>query len=249
MSLRVGVTGPTGEIGLATIAALEEHPDVDQIVGMARRAFDPARTAGRRRRTGRATSSTATPSTRWSPTPTWWSISRSSSWDRGRTAPGSTWPAPATSSRRPSAADRAQAAGLHLIGRRLRLSLRQSRPDHRGRAGPRIRRALLLRAEGGVRGGAGRDSPRLRRWRSTCCGRASSRVRRRRHWPTPCRGTGCPGRCAASPGRCRCPNHRSPTPAPHCNSSTTTTSPRRSPWRRPPRRRRLAPTTSPATGW
>ncbi|MGE2729535.1 NAD-dependent epimerase/dehydratase family protein [Mycolicibacterium vaccae] len=42
MSLRVAVTGPTGEIGLSTISALEAHPDVAEVVGMARRPFDPA---------------------------------------------------------------------------------------------------------------------------------------------------------------------------------------------------------------
>lgn len=41
MAMRVGVTGPTGEIGKAAIAALEDHPDVEAIVGMARRPFDP----------------------------------------------------------------------------------------------------------------------------------------------------------------------------------------------------------------
>jgi UDP-glucose 4-epimerase len=42
MSLRIAVTGPTGEIGISTIEALERHPHVTQIVGMARRPFDPA---------------------------------------------------------------------------------------------------------------------------------------------------------------------------------------------------------------
>jgi len=42
MPLHIGVTGPTGEIGMSTIAALEDHPDVEQIVGMARRPFDPS---------------------------------------------------------------------------------------------------------------------------------------------------------------------------------------------------------------
>jgi UDP-glucose 4-epimerase len=41
MSLRVAVTGPTGEIGLSAIEALEDHRDVTEIVGMARRPFDP----------------------------------------------------------------------------------------------------------------------------------------------------------------------------------------------------------------
>lgn len=42
MSLSVAVTGPTGDIGISAIEALEDHPDVGQIIGMARRPFDPA---------------------------------------------------------------------------------------------------------------------------------------------------------------------------------------------------------------
>jgi UDP-glucose 4-epimerase len=41
MSLRIAVTGPTGEIGISTIEALEGHPDVTRIIGMARRPFSP----------------------------------------------------------------------------------------------------------------------------------------------------------------------------------------------------------------
>lgn len=40
--LTVAVTGPTGEIGHAVVAALERSRDVGRIVGMARRPFDPA---------------------------------------------------------------------------------------------------------------------------------------------------------------------------------------------------------------
>ncbi len=40
--LTVAVTGPTGEIGQAVIGALERSPEVGRILGMARRAFDPA---------------------------------------------------------------------------------------------------------------------------------------------------------------------------------------------------------------
>ncbi|MHB8241626.1 MAG: NAD-dependent epimerase/dehydratase family protein [Solirubrobacteraceae bacterium] len=40
--LTVAVTGPTGEIGQAVVAALERSPDVERIIGMARRPFDPA---------------------------------------------------------------------------------------------------------------------------------------------------------------------------------------------------------------
>jgi UDP-glucose 4-epimerase len=42
MPLRIAVTGPTGEIGISTIEALEQQDDVDKIVGMARRPFDPS---------------------------------------------------------------------------------------------------------------------------------------------------------------------------------------------------------------
>ncbi len=42
MGLTVAVTGPTGEIGMSAIAALEAHPDIERINGMARRPFDPA---------------------------------------------------------------------------------------------------------------------------------------------------------------------------------------------------------------
>lgn len=42
MGLTVAVTGPTGEIGISAVSALERDPKVDRIVGMARRPFDPA---------------------------------------------------------------------------------------------------------------------------------------------------------------------------------------------------------------
>ena len=38
----MAVTGPTGEIGQAVVAALERAPEVGRILGMARRPFDPA---------------------------------------------------------------------------------------------------------------------------------------------------------------------------------------------------------------
>ena len=40
--ITVAVTGPTGEIGRAVLAALERSPQVGRILGMARRPFDPA---------------------------------------------------------------------------------------------------------------------------------------------------------------------------------------------------------------
>jgi UDP-glucose 4-epimerase len=39
--LKVAVTGPTGEIGQAVVSALERSRDVGEILGMARRPFDP----------------------------------------------------------------------------------------------------------------------------------------------------------------------------------------------------------------
>ena len=42
MGLTVAVTGPTGEIGMSAVAALEARPEVDAVVGLARRPFDPA---------------------------------------------------------------------------------------------------------------------------------------------------------------------------------------------------------------
>ena len=40
--LKVTVTGPTGDIGIATLRALDASPAVAEIVGIARRPFDPA---------------------------------------------------------------------------------------------------------------------------------------------------------------------------------------------------------------
>jgi UDP-glucose 4-epimerase len=41
MGLTVAVTGPTGEIGISTVDALERETAVDRVIGMARRPFDP----------------------------------------------------------------------------------------------------------------------------------------------------------------------------------------------------------------
>ena len=42
VGVSVAVTGPTGEIGISAVTALEHNPGVDRIVGMARRPFDPS---------------------------------------------------------------------------------------------------------------------------------------------------------------------------------------------------------------
>ena len=41
MGLTVAVTGPTGDIGRAFLRDLDKSPEVDRIVGMARRPFNP----------------------------------------------------------------------------------------------------------------------------------------------------------------------------------------------------------------
>jgi UDP-glucose 4-epimerase len=41
MGLTVAVTGPTGDIGISAVQALEREPAVERIIGMARRPFDP----------------------------------------------------------------------------------------------------------------------------------------------------------------------------------------------------------------
>lgn len=50
MGLTVAVTGPTGELGLSVVAALEREESVDAVLGMARRPFDPAARGWRKTR-------------------------------------------------------------------------------------------------------------------------------------------------------------------------------------------------------
>src|SRR6478752_2924874 len=42
MGLTVAITGPTGDIGRAFLRELDKAPEVDRIIGMARRPFNPA---------------------------------------------------------------------------------------------------------------------------------------------------------------------------------------------------------------
>lgn len=50
MGLTVAVTGPTGEVGMSVVAALERAEAVDAVLGMARRPFDPASRGWRKTR-------------------------------------------------------------------------------------------------------------------------------------------------------------------------------------------------------
>jgi UDP-glucose 4-epimerase len=43
MGLTVAITGPTGDIGRALLRALDDAPEVDRVIGMARRPFDPGK--------------------------------------------------------------------------------------------------------------------------------------------------------------------------------------------------------------
>src|SRR6476469_2903350 len=42
MGLTVAITGPTGDIGRALLRQLDAAPEIDRIIGMARRPFDPS---------------------------------------------------------------------------------------------------------------------------------------------------------------------------------------------------------------
>jgi UDP-glucose 4-epimerase len=42
MGMTIAVTGPTGDIGISAVTALDRHPAVDRVIGMARSPFDPS---------------------------------------------------------------------------------------------------------------------------------------------------------------------------------------------------------------
>jgi nucleoside-diphosphate-sugar epimerase len=42
MGWTVAVTGPTGDIGISAVSALDRDPDIGRVIGMARRPFDPS---------------------------------------------------------------------------------------------------------------------------------------------------------------------------------------------------------------
>ena len=225
MSLRVAVTGPTGEIGISTIEALERHPDVDAdrrngaaAVRSRRTRLDedrvPAGRHPRPRRRRRLVADvdvvvhlafiimgTREESAQRQPG----RHPQRLRGDRGRPGP-----------RRLVYTSSVAAYGYHADN---------PVPITEDVADARIARALLLRTEGRVRRGARRDHRGLARWRCTCCGRASSPDPRRPRWPMPCRGINCPGRCVESRRQCRCSSRRSRIPARRCSWCTTTTSP------------------------
>ena len=153
----VAVTGPTGDIGRALLRALDADPLVERVLGMARRAFDPAslgpgedrvppgrrarpRRGRRARRRGRR--------------------ARAPRVHHPRRPRGDALDQPRGLAQRLRGRPRREAARLHVVGRRLRLPRRQPAAADRGRPGARHRRALLLGAEGRARGDAARGARR-----------------------------------------------------------------------------------------
>ena len=41
MGLTVAITGPTGDIGRSLLRRLDGNPEIDKVIGMARRPFNP----------------------------------------------------------------------------------------------------------------------------------------------------------------------------------------------------------------
>ena len=248
MSLRVAVTGPTGEIGISTIEALEDHPDVTQIVGMARRPFDPAernwtKTVYRQGDILDRDAVDALVADVDVVVHLAFIIMGTREESARINLAGTRNVFEATVAARPAAA-----AGLHLVGRGVRLPLGQPRADHRGRADARLAGALLLRAEGRVRSGADRDHGGLALEvfvlrPCIVAGPKAPALAEAMPW-NELAGS----RCVGSPRLCRCSSRRCRTPARRCSWCTTTTSRRRSPWRSPPPPRRRVRTTSPGDG-
>ena len=150
--LTVAVTGPTGDLGIAIVNALERSRAVKSIVGMARRPFDPGEQGWKKTeyRQGDVTDAASVRGAR-------------EGRRRGR-APGVRDPRRerrhARAERRGLAArvrgggeGRREAHLLRVERRRLRLPRRQPGLAHRGHPAARLARAPLLAAEG--RGGAG----------------------------------------------------------------------------------------------
>ena len=188
--LTVAVTGPTGEIGISAVTALEQDPAVERIIGMARRPFDPA-------------------SHGWTKT----TYQQGDIMDRAAVDALVANADVVVHLAFIVLGSRAESERVNLAGTRIvfeaavaaeRVSAlvytssaaaygyysdnpdpitEEFRPaDHPSTTTPRRRRPAKPRSP---------KSPMALRWKSSCFGRASSPDRRRPHWPTRCRGIGC----------------------------------------------------------
>ena len=230
-SLTVAVTGPTGEIGKPFIAALERAPEVERVIGMARRPFDLGAQGWEKVEYRRGDILDREAVEAWSREPT-----SSSTW------PSSSSPAAGESREinlerlaqrlRGRCRRRREAARLHVLGRRLRVPPRHARAADRGPAGPRHRPPSLLGPQGRGRGGAGRGARGLGHGGLRLPPLHRRRPRRdpaaRPDPPARARPEDSRARCAGRWARCRSCGPSCPTRACRSSSSTTTTSPRRS---------------------
>ena len=152
--LTVAVTGPTGDIGRALMRALDGEPSVGRVIGMARQPVRP--------RGGRLEEDRVPPGRH--PRPRLGRRRSSATPTSSSTSPSSSSAATRRRARSTSRASRnvfeaalgagVDAAGLHVVGRRLRVPRRQPAAAHRGRRAARLRGLLLLGAEGRARGRA-----------------------------------------------------------------------------------------------
>ena len=178
--LTVAITGPTGEIGQAVVAALERSREVGRDPRHGPPAIRPARARLEEGRpTGAATCSTATPSRRWcadADVVVHLAFMIMGGAEESREVNLDRLAQRVRGDRR----GRRQAARVRLLGGRLRLPSRQPPAAHRGCSRAGHRRPLLLRPEGRGRGAARDDARRQRAPPATCSARASSPGRRRR---------------------------------------------------------------------
>ena len=170
MGLTVVVTGPTGDIGISAVEALERLGEVDRIIGMARRPFDPAdhgwtRTEYRQgdildRGAVDALVADADVVIHLA-----FIIMGSREESARVNLEGTRNVFEAT-----AAAEPAEAAGVHLIGRGVRLSLGQPDADHRGRAHQRVRPSTTTPSRRPHASPLSSRSRPTRRSRCSCCG-------------------------------------------------------------------------------
>ena len=233
VGLTVAVTGPTGEIGISAVTALEQSPAVDRIVGMARRPFDPSALG-------------------WTKT----TYQQGDILDRQAVNELVADADVVIHLAFIIMGSREESARVNLAGTRnvFEATVSARRPGRLvftssvAAYGYHSDNPVPLTEDVPPRGSPEHyyseqkaaceaelaRSPRDRRWRCSSFARASSRGPRRPHWLTRCHGGTCRGRCSRAPARSPFSRRPSPTRAFRFSSCTMTTSPPRSRWPRPP---------------